>query len=225
MTRFPHIALNFHGIGTPPAGIDADERPYWLPVARFEQIVARVALDPRPARFVFTFDDGNASDLEAAEVLQRHGLKGRFFVLAGRLSKPGYLSPADLRALAARGMTVGLHGRHHVDWRSLDDAGLADETGAARAEIAEAVGQPVDEVAIPFGAYNLRVIEHLAGQGFRRILTSDSGPFDPHALIWNRNSLRSDMSAEAIDAIFQARAPLAGRLRQALSRIVRRGFH
>ncbi len=25
----PHVALNFHGLGTPHAGVDADERPFW----------------------------------------------------------------------------------------------------------------------------------------------------------------------------------------------------
>ena len=219
-----HVALNFHGLGEPHTGIDADERPFWLSRDAFAAILDRIAGDPRPERFAITFDDGNASDLEAAQLLANRGLRGRFYVLAGRLGQPHYLSHADLRTLTDLGMIVGLHGRHHVDWRTLDDAALADETVRARDEVATAAGQPVDEVAIPFGAYDSRVFTWLERHGFRRILTSDRGAFDPHAQVWNRNTMMADMDADTVESVLAGSAGPLERLKQAASQAYRRRF-
>ena len=219
-----HVALNFHGLGEPHAGIDADERPFWLARDAFAAILDRIAADPHPDRFAITFDDGNASDLEAAEMLASRELKGRFYVLAGRLGQPHYLSREDLRTLAAMGMTVGLHGRHHLDWRTLDDAALEDETVRARDEVALAAGRPVDEVAIPFGAYDSRVFTWLERHGFRRILTSDRGTFDPVARVWNRNTMMAGMNADEVETILTGNAGPLERMKQAASRAYRRRF-
>ncbi|MXO75653.1 hypothetical protein GRI40_10535 [Altererythrobacter aerius] len=67
------MAVNFHGLGTPHTAVAEDERPFWLPLERFEQILGRIARSPDPARFVVTFDDGNASDIMAADALARRG--------------------------------------------------------------------------------------------------------------------------------------------------------
>lgn len=217
-----HVALNFHGLGEPHIGVDADERPFWLSREAFAAILDRIARDPHPERFAITFDDGNASDLEAAEMLSRRGLRGRFYVLAGRLGQPNYLSHADLRMLTSMGMTVGLHGRNHLDWRTLDDAGLEDETISARDEVAEASGRPVDEVAIPYGAYDSRVFAWLEHHGFRHILTSDRGTFDPDARVWNRNTMMADMGDDMIEAILAGSVGPLERVKLAASRAYRR---
>lgn len=220
----PYVALNFHGLGTPHAGVDADERPFWLSFDAFEQILDRMDADPAPHRFLVTFDDGNHSDLEAAERLRRRGRDGRFYVLAGRIGQPGYLSADELKSLTTSGAVVGLHGRCHVDWRALDDRQLTDETVAAREEISAATGRPVDEVAIPFGAYDSRIFAWLEHQGFRHIVTSDRGTFDPSSRVWNRNTIMAEMDAAAIDAILApARHPL-GRMMMAMSQAYRRRF-
>lgn len=223
-SALPHVALNFHGLGEPHSAVDADEARFWLSFAAFEEILQRMAADPAPERFVITFDDGNHSDQWAAETLARYGRTGRFYVLAGRIGQPGYLSAAELRDLCDSGMTIGLHGRSHVDWRTLDDERLADETVTARREIAEATGRPVDEVAIPFGAYDSRVFAWLERHEFRRILTSDRGTFDPAARVWNRNTMLADMDGAAIDAILTPAPPALERIRMAASQAYRRRF-
>jgi len=218
----PHVALNFHGLGTPHAGVDTDEHPFWLSFDAFERILDRMDADPAPGRFLITFDDGNHSDLEAAERLRRRGRSGRYYVLAGRIGEPGYLSAGELKSLAAGGAVIGLHGRGHIDWRRADDRQLADETVAAREDIAAATGRPVDEVAIPFGAYDSRVFTWLEHHGFRHILTSDCGTFDPDAQVWNRNTVTADMDAAEIDTILSGGAGPLARLRMAASQAYRR---
>jgi peptidoglycan/xylan/chitin deacetylase (PgdA/CDA1 family) len=222
MSALPNVILNFHGLGDPHAGVEPGERPYWLPLEDFARVLDRIAADPDPSRIVLTFDDGNASDLEAAALLAGRGMAGRFYVLAGRIGHRHYLSAADLRSLVAMGMTVGLHGRAHNRWPTLDDANLVDETVRARSDIALAAGCPIDEVAIPFGAYDRRVFGWLERQDFRRILTSDRGPFDPAARVWNRNTVRADMTAAQIEAILAGRLGWTERVRLAVSQFLRR---
>jgi len=48
---------------------------------------------------VFTFDDGYADNLDAARVLQRHGLSGTFYITAGCLAGGQPFWPAELRHL------------------------------------------------------------------------------------------------------------------------------
>lgn len=216
------VLLNFHGIGDPHAEIAADERPYWISEGFFDAIVA-LADRRREVPVGFTFDDGNRSDLDiAAPRLARSGRAGIFFVLAGRIGQPHYLSAADAAALVASGMTVGLHGADHVDWRICDDDVFERETVDARRRLAAAAGAPVDQVAIPFGAYNARVIRRLKRQGFARIHTSDGGWTDSRARVAARTSIRCDMTLAQVEAILDRREPLTHRARRWLSTRARR---
>lgn len=215
--------INFHGIGDPHEAVEADERPYWISAARFAEILDMADGHPRAREIVFTFDDGNRSDLTiGAPALAARGRTASFYVLAGRFDDPRYLSRDDCRTLAAMGMEVGLHGRDHVDWRALDEAALASEVDAARAEIAAATGQPVTGVGIPFGGYNRRVMAFLKARGFATIRTSDGGAARPGAQVQNRTSVRSDMPLERLAQLMDGREPAVNRVRRSLSTSLRR---
>lgn len=215
--------LNFHGIGEPPEATEPSERAYWVSEERFREILDLADRHPRAQQICFTFDDGNKSDLAiAAPALEARGRKGAFYVLAGRLDDPHYLSQADCRALVEMGMEVGLHGRDHVDWRGLGDAALVSEIDAACAEIARASGRPVTSVGIPFGAYDKRVMALLKARGFLKILTSDGGPARAAARVQNRTSIRSDMPPAKIAALIEGQEPVMSRLRRAASTTLRR---
>lgn len=214
------IILNFHGLGDPPDYVDASERPYWISVELFEDLVASTAGRPEVS---YSFDDGNLSDmLIAAPTLRRHGRVGEFFILTGRLDRPGYLLPKHLHELRDIGMGVGLHGRDHVDWRGVSGRVLHEETVEARQVLSEAAGQPIQSVSIPFGAYNRRVVGHLIGCGFSDIYTSDGGRAPPGARIKNRTSIRSDMSRSRLNEIIAGRSSVAARAKRTLSTFLRR---
>lgn len=218
------IVLNFHGLGTPHADVPEDERPYWLPFNEFAALLDRIWTKHDPRSFAFTFDDGNASDLEAARMLRARGATGSFFALGGRLGMEHYLSADDLKELAAMGMVVGLHGHDHVDWRRCDDAALDREIGDARETLAAALGAPITEAAIPFGRYDRRVISALRKAGFSRIHTSDGGTAKARARVWNRNTLRADMSDQVLSEILAGRWSLAHNLRRSAKSFVKRNL-
>jgi peptidoglycan/xylan/chitin deacetylase (PgdA/CDA1 family) len=182
--RSPVVNLCFHGIGTPGRELEPNEHLCWVTVEQFEEMLAVVAAYPS---LRLTFDDGNASDVAVAlPALLRGGLRGEFFVLAGRLGQPGSLDTDDVRTLAEAGMIVGSHGMRHRAWRLLDTPALEDEMVTAAAVLAEATGRPVRHAACPFGAYDRTVLRELRRRGYTRVYTVDGGPARPDRWLQSR---------------------------------------
>ncbi|HEY8472303.1 MAG TPA: polysaccharide deacetylase family protein [Natronosporangium sp.] len=192
------INICFHGIGTPRRELEPGEAPYWVTEPRFLEILDEVATWPRTR---LSFDDGNASDVEIAlPALLERGLRADFFVLAGRLGKPGSLSEADLRELTRHGMGIGSHGMAHRSWRGLDPAGRREEFVEARERLAAAAGVPVDTAACPLGRYDRRVLAELRRLGYTRVYTSDRRPARPDGWLQPRHSVRDGDTRESLRA-------------------------
>ena len=84
------------------AGCRAVRAPDWLAA-------------PAEARPLFiTFDDGGLGAYEhIADALEAHGWRGHFFVTAGRVDTPTFLSGAQMRSLRDRGHIIGAHSFSH----------------------------------------------------------------------------------------------------------------
>ncbi len=88
-------------------------------------------------------------------------------------------------------MTVGSHGMAHRSWRSLSDQELEEELGDAAEAISAVAGQPIDQVACPFGSYDRRVLSAIRGRRFRRVYTVDGGPAREDAWLQSRYTIRA----------------------------------
>lgn len=97
----------------------------------------------------FTFDDNNTSDLWAAHLLVRYGLKGIFFLN----DKPGL--GADIEALLALGMIVGNHTQRHTDLGGKNREEILDAVGYFNDKL-KSYGASGEYFSYPFsrGAYN-----------------------------------------------------------------------
>lgn len=169
-----HLIVNFHGIGEPWDGVPEGEQPYWCPPAEWPALADCLAeLGERADLTVeLTFDDGNVSDVdEALPALVERGLTATFFVCAGRLGAPRYLSVDHLHALRAAGMGIGSHGWDHRDLRKVPNAEMVREVSESRAYIGDAVGAEITSFAVPFGSYDRRVLSFL--REYPTVLTSD----------------------------------------------------
>ncbi len=183
------INITFHGVGPRLRALDPGEDRVWLSSERFTSILDAVA-GRRDVRI--SFDDGNASDAHVAlPALCERGLTATFFVVAGRLGHPGFLSADDVTRLAHQGMRIGSHGMRHRSWRRLDDVDLLEELFVARLLLEDVVSRPVREAAIPFGAYDRRVLKEIRGHNYERVYTSDSGPARPDRWLQPRSSLQA----------------------------------
>lgn len=197
--------LTFHGIGTPHGGVDASEALYWISAQRFRSILDRVAAHrDRGRNILLTFDDGNRSDIDiGVPELRTRGLTAHFFILTGRCDNPHYLAVAEIRALAASEMRVGLHGRDHLDWRRLDPPALDIEIRCAREELSEITGRTINSVALPFGGYNKRVAKHLKALDFSEIYSSDGGHTSDKRRLRYRLSIRNDVPDAEVETYLE----------------------
>ncbi len=165
--------------------------PHWLPFAQFRTQMnhlketrcpvlcwnrfpagARVSGDMQIA---LTFDDGNASDLDCARLLNALGYDALFFIATDFIGKPGYLQREDVVELRRLGMTVGSHSHRHVQLTPLGDAELIDELQRSRQILEEITGQPIEHFSFPGGVYDSRVLEMSRQAGYQYFFTSDWG--------------------------------------------------
>lgn len=183
------LNLCFHGIGTPDRPLEPDEENFWVTPVQFQEILDVVVRYPSVH---ITFDDGNKSDIEfALPELRQRNLAATFFVISGRLDSRGSLATTDVRDLVRAGMSIGSHGMRHRPWRTIGEEELHEELTAARDAIARAAGQPVQQVACPFGSYDRRVLRAIRQRGFTRVYTVDGGTARTGAWLQSRYTVRS----------------------------------
>jgi peptidoglycan/xylan/chitin deacetylase (PgdA/CDA1 family) len=214
------VNLCFHGVGTPGRELEPGEERYWIDVDTFHRVLDLALEEPR---IRLSFDDGNASDVTVAlPALLDRGLRATFFVLAGRLDRPGSLATEDVRQLVSAGMRVGSHGMDHVPWRHQDDATLHRELVDARQHLEGVLGSPIDEAALPLGRYDRRVLRLVRRAGYRNLHTSDRCWSAEGAWLQPRFSVQRDDTAAALRQRALSRPAVPQRLRSDAVRLVKR---
>ncbi|MGI5492053.1 polysaccharide deacetylase family protein [Microtetraspora malaysiensis] len=106
----------------------------------------------RPTTVVaLTFDDGDRSHAVAARLLEKHGLRGTFYVNSGGLGRPGKLSRRQVAAIAKAGHEIGGHTVNHERLTDLDPDEQAATICADRRALF-GMGLWVRTFAYPYGA-------------------------------------------------------------------------
>jgi peptidoglycan/xylan/chitin deacetylase (PgdA/CDA1 family) len=153
------------------------------------------------ATVAITFDDGCETDLtEAAPALRERGFGATFFVIAGLLGRPGYLSPAQLRELAAAGFEIGSHSLTHRMLTALDPGELDRELTGSRSRIEDAAGAPVAHFSCPHGRWSPAVAAAARRAGYATVSTSEvglNGPATPGTRL-RRIAVQRGAGAESV---------------------------
>jgi peptidoglycan/xylan/chitin deacetylase (PgdA/CDA1 family) len=221
------IILNFHGIGEPPSDVPDEERPYWISIKYFSDVV-RLARDCEleHTKVFMTFDDGNKSDVTIAlPLLNEFGRRASFFVLSERIGKPGFVDASDLIHLYKAGMTIGSHGKSHVEWTSLGKLELLSQVTESLHTLSDLIGEAVKSVAVPYGKYDRRVLRDLRQLDIDTIYTSDGGSAAPDAWVKPRTTMRNDTALGEIESIITDRLPPIRRLKLLARTLRRSGLH
>lgn len=113
------------------------------------------AATTKPLTVSLTFDDGDADQMTAAQVLAQNGLTGTFYIVTGYLGAPGYMQRSDLSTLAAAGNEIGGHTVTHPDMVPLSAAEATRQACQARATLSS-WGHQVRSFAYPFASVNQR---------------------------------------------------------------------
>ena len=140
-----------------------------------ERLIDRRAVVPAASATVFTFDDGGASALHpTAELLERRGLRGRFFVVSSLIGTPGFVTASDCRDLVRRGHIVGSHSATHPTlFSKLAPERQLSEWCASRHALENHVGEEVRTASVPGGHYSPSVVHTAAAAGYRLLFTSE----------------------------------------------------
>ena len=121
-----------------------------------------------------TFDDGCETDLiAAAPVLREAGFNATFYLTAGFIDKPGFLSVAQVRALDAQGFEIGCHSMTHPYLSDLAEPELKREMIDAKLLIEGIVGHPIHHFSCPGGRYDQRTLQMAHNAGLTTLANSE----------------------------------------------------
>jgi peptidoglycan/xylan/chitin deacetylase (PgdA/CDA1 family) len=150
--------------------------------------------------FLVTFDDGGSSATRIADVLERHGWRGHFFIIAGSIGTPSFTNEAQLRDLHSRGHVIGSHTwSHPLRLSCLEWPDLVEEWSASVKRLSDIVGARVCVASVPGGYYSPRVARAATQVGIQVLFNSEPTMkcrSIEGCLILGRFTLRRGMSAE-----------------------------
>jgi len=140
-----------------------------------------------------TFDDGYADFLDhAVPVLERHGMTGTLYVVAGRLGGANdwddgprlpIMDADQVRAVAAAGHEVGSHTMTHPRLAGADPADLAREVVESRRVLSAVLQAEVPGFCYPYGSYDDAAAEAVRAAGYdHACVTGDYDPGDRFTL-------------------------------------------
>jgi peptidoglycan/xylan/chitin deacetylase (PgdA/CDA1 family) len=138
-----------------------------------------------PERSVLvTFDDGCESvHSRALPILRELDFPAAFFVttdadswvFANGPDAQRRCNEAELRELAAAGVTVGSHAVSHDALQTMTRPEIEHELGESKRYLERVIGKPVDYFGVPLNWYGRNVREVAVDVGYRAVCTSDTG--------------------------------------------------
>jgi peptidoglycan/xylan/chitin deacetylase (PgdA/CDA1 family) len=122
-----------------------------------------------------TFDDGEHSQLyNALPVLTEHKIFATYFVTPGLIgTATKFLGWDELKTLQRAGHSIQSHGWSHKFLTFCSDDELKHELSASKQALQEKLGAVVEEISVPGGRWNQRVIKACADAGYKRVYVSD----------------------------------------------------
>jgi peptidoglycan/xylan/chitin deacetylase (PgdA/CDA1 family) len=135
--------------------------------------VLQRTLGPPPV--LLTFDDGGASAYACvADLLERAGWRGHFFITTDHLDSPAFVTRAQVRELAARGHVIGTHScSHPLRMSACSWERLVAEWSRSAGILSDVLGEPVRVASVPGGAFSRRVAAAAAAAGMAALFTSE----------------------------------------------------
>ena len=215
LTAMKSLYFLYHELRTLPS-----DYSYAMESADFERHCELFAKRQQAADAVqpmVTFDDGHRSNYELAlPVLQRHDLRGYFFITTGWIGqRSGYMDWKELRGLHAAGQAIGAHGWTHTLLTHCTAAQLRHELLDARLRLEDGLGHAVTAMSLPGGRSNRRVLEACWIAGYTEVFTSvprlEPSVREPRSTV-GRLNIRSGAQTEWLERLLEPRSTLLARL-------------
>src|SRR6202521_1367448 len=202
------------------------EQMAWMQKGGWRGVNVTEALRYPPAQNVcLTFDDGCETDLiAAAPVLRDFGFNATFYLTAGFLGTPGYLSAVQARDLDAQGLQIGCHSMTHPYLSDLTEPELKREVVDAKLQIEAIVGHPIEHFSCPGGRFGQRSLQMARHAGFATVANSkfyaNSSSTSPYEL--GRVAMLRDLTIEEFGVTCHGRGLWQKRLQHRARRSAQR---
>jgi peptidoglycan/xylan/chitin deacetylase (PgdA/CDA1 family) len=125
----------------------------------------------RPAMVTTSWDDGHPLDLRVAELLDKHGLRGTFYVPLNYAAFPR-LTPSQMRAMQASGMEIGSHTVSHPRFTQLPDVDALRELKDSRDGLEQILGGRVRSFCFPEGKFSRGHLSLVKAAGYELARTT-----------------------------------------------------
>jgi peptidoglycan-N-acetylglucosamine deacetylase len=116
-----------------------------------------------------SWDDGDVLDERVADLLDKHGIRGTFYL--ARSFRPNRLPEKNIRALAKR-HEIGAHTLSHPDLTVLSRAAKRNEIEGSKKWLEDITGETVAMFCYPFGRFDADVKTLVAEAGFKGARTA-----------------------------------------------------
>ena len=123
--------------------------------------------------FVTSWDDGPVADMRIAELLDRHGLAGTFYVPIDNGKYAPRLSNSNLRELDNR-FEIASHTLNHTRLHNLANKRVEEEVKGGKIGLEDILGHSVDGFCYPGGHITPYVINCLRKNGIRYARTIEN---------------------------------------------------
>lgn len=138
---------------------------------------------------VFTFDDGHMSDLWVAEKLADLGFKADFFLVQDFLQKDPkrFLTRSQVKRIAELGHAIGVHGKSHTWWTSMEPKKLIKDLSEAKHCFEDLIGRKVEGCSAPGGKINPETVSAIQESKLFKFIRNSKPKSNPinHDIIIN----------------------------------------
>lgn len=139
-------------------------------------------LDPGVKPIILTFDDGYRDAYTGAwPILKKYEYKGVFYLIAGSLGDPAYMTWDMAKEMLDSGMIIGSHTISHPDLRNVNDEELHSQLNGSRSLIKDHLNIVVTDFCYPAGKYDDKVINKLRELDYKTATTVSPGLTDQNS--------------------------------------------
>lgn len=115
-----------------------------------------------------SWDDGHVLDLKLAELLQKYGIKGTFYISPNSREIPvaDRLSEAQIREIS-KNFEIGAHTMTHPNLENIEDSEALREISASKKYLENVLNKSVDSFCYPSGYFNAHHEQMVKESGFK----------------------------------------------------------
>lgn len=162
-------------------------------------------------QLAITFDDGGeGAYTHAADLLEKHGFRGHFFVATDFIDTSTFLKKDQIRELVTRGHVIGSHSASHpTRMSSCTVAEMRNEWRDSMKKLSDIVDKPVTTASVPGGYFSRAVAEMAAECGIKFLFNSEpvTSVYDVNGCkVFGRYTIKQNTTAEMLGKIVRGNA-------------------